>query len=358
MSSCLFGIAALNLACFEAAASGQLPRSIIIDRFDIVRKSVMIQEPIFRANDRKYLENLNLYLLYSSKDYGFPITLDKNIRSFSMYCVGCSNLSKVDSTRRMVICKKCCNCGICPKCFNSNAIFECCFCQLNGMENVFRSKLPENYKIPEAEEVIINPPGMRYDLDYNYQLLTDLSSDSAKGIDTRFSFSPEGRHILKEQEIIMDLRKNLRQIKDSVAFGELKVFLALCFLAKANYRHIVVVSNDPYIFDWSFLDFTPFHRNILSFNGKNQNSLNKFHNVDQSTFCLLHFRSKNENDVIGLDLQNADAVIYVGRYCSESTMHQIYGRLMRLGMSSKPKFILDFRVEYMGYSTLTGYTFY
>ena len=362
MSSCLLSYSTLRLSCFEAITRGKMPKSIIV--FDPNVTSFYLRLALdppsypkfyFASNSRikesvlsKYYLQLDKYQMFqiendrSEKELTICYGFDSNI---SIYCIDCLEFVENQFSKTIKFCKLCLNCGICYKCLpKSTTEFVCHFCDLEKTE-VLKSFLPifgidSEYTIPE---LLIPKDFEILDINFFNNFYKDIRNTS-DDIETSFKFTEDQKILIKNEKSILHLQNNLSKIYEANNFSlSIKLYFTLTALAIANLRHLVIIkctSSYEDDIDLRFLKFTPFASNLLIFNGKRSDSIDVFSKTPRDTFCVLFITVK---DIVGIDLQNADAIINLTNSGLLDT-NQISGRLMRLGMDYRTRIIINFKI--------------
>lgn len=362
LSVCLLNYSTLKLACFEAVTRGKMPKSIIIFKPDLVIMAAYIYlgklpdvPRYIDYADERHREKIDKYLRTVDKYHLYKMEYDKSCKEMTMryesqtniwiYCVFCVNFVESEAGRTIKLCKKCLNCGVCHKCFSTSTTeFVCNFCELERGD-ILKSLLPTIGIDPEfiIPEVITLTDMEVVDINFFNNFCSDIRNLS-DDIVTKFKFTEDQKKLIKIEKDLYKLKDYLNEILTKTKFGlSLVIYFCLTAFAISNFRHLVIIQNGEDDFqNLNFIKFTPFGPNILVFEGKKSKSIEIFGKASRDTFCLLFI---TVNDIVGIDLQNADAILNLSNSDLFDT-NQISGRLMRLGMDYRSRVIISLHKKY------------
>jgi hypothetical protein len=343
-----------QLACYEASTKGHMPKSIIIyknkksqkvkyiNQEPIMPKRLYDKQEVIQYANRQALHKSITEVLNSGRKF-----LELKCSSiydfcFSFFCAKCKRMKKMDKSTldAFYLCQRCYSIGFCGDCKKENVNLHHCLCC--DSPDVHYLELYEEMigikGIPLPTERIIadeNQDLTDEDLKFYYEFSRDLRQIETSSM---FSFSEtENKNLMIE--------KNIKFIKEKIASisdfpMEVILYLNLQIFALGNYRHIVLlIENCDDIV--KYVQYTPFKQYHV-FNGrKKENVLVEMQKCSIDDYFLLVMPISEAS--FGVDFKNVDAIISFNN--SSAIIEQIAGRLMRIGMDYRARFIVTYGQE-------------
>jgi len=339
-----------QLACYEASTKGHMPKSIIIYKNKKIRQIKYVnneprmpkqlydkQEIIQYANRQRLHELINETLQNDSKFLELKCSNNYNF-DFSFYCGKCKKMQKMDNSTldKFFICKRCYSIGYCHHCCKEDVNLHHCICCDSPTENylkVFEEILGIKDMIVPNERIIAEDEELTdEDLKFYYEFSRDL-----RNVESSSFFALNER---ENRNLIIE--KNIKFIKEKISMIngfplEVVLFLNLQIFALGNYRHIVLLSEniDEVL---KYVKYTPFKEYHVFDGRRKENVLVQLQNCSIEDYFLLVMPINQAS--FGVDFKNVDAII---SFNDESIIiEQIAGRLMRIGMDFRARFIVTY----------------
>lgn len=340
-----------QLACYEASTKGHMPKSIIIYKNKKSQKVKYVNnEPSMprRLHDKQeVIKYAHRQALHKSIDellnsgIKFLELKPTSVRDFnlSFYCANCKRMKKIDQTilDKFFLCKRCCSVGYCGDCKEENVNLQHCVCcdapaihYLQLYEEMIGIKdmaLPTERIIADENENLTDE-----DLKFYYEFSRDLRNVESSSM---FCFNEtENKNLIIE--------KNIKFIKDKIALindfpMEVALYLNLLIFALGNYRHIVLLTEncDEVL---KYVEYTPFKKYHLFDGRRKENVLVAMQTCPIEEYFLLVMPIDEAS--FGVDFKNVDAIISFNDF--SVIIEQIAGRLMRIGMDYRARFIVTY----------------
>jgi hypothetical protein len=338
-----------QLACYEASSKGHMPKSIIINKNNEIKKITYRnmepamprqlydkQEIMKYANRQKLYDSIN-ETLQSSKFLEMKYSKNKYNYNFSFYCGKCKKMKQIDNSTldSFYICKTCYAIGFCSDCKDTSSLHHCSCCDapVEHYLKLYEELLGINDLVIPKERIIADEEELTdEDMKFYFEFSRDLRNVESSSL---FMMNEkENRNLIIE--------KNIKFIKDKISMIngfplEVILYLNLQIFALGNYRHIVLLTEnvDDVL---KYVKYTPFKEYHVFDGRKKENVLVQLQKCPIEDYFLLVMPISQAS--FGVDFKNVDAIISFNN--ASIIIEQIAGRLMRIGMDYRARFIVTY----------------